>query len=94
MTEAYIFDAVRTPRGKGRSDGSLHEVKPVDLLGGLLDSLRERLGERPSVLALGERHAEQTARRRRARRGPGRRGNAPDGRTGRACGGGPSPPRR
>ena len=39
---AYIYDAVRTPRGKGKKDGSLHEVKPVDLLGGLLDSLRER----------------------------------------------------
>jgi len=26
MTEAYIFDAVRTPRGKGRKDGALHEV--------------------------------------------------------------------
>ena len=42
MTDAYIYDAARTPRGKGKKDGSLHEVKPVDLLGGLLDSLRER----------------------------------------------------
>ena len=31
MTEAYIYDAVRTPRGKGKSDGSLHEVTPVAL---------------------------------------------------------------
>ena len=30
-TEAYVFDAVRTPRAKGKKDGSLHEVKPVDL---------------------------------------------------------------
>ena len=30
MTDAMIFDAVRTPRGKGKKDGSLHEVKPVD----------------------------------------------------------------
>ncbi|WP_061712756.1 acetyl-CoA C-acetyltransferase [Kocuria palustris] len=40
--EALIFDAIRTPRGLGKPRGSLHEVKPVDLLGGLLDSLRER----------------------------------------------------
>ena len=33
MTHAMIFDAVRTPRGKGKKDGSLHSVKPVDLLG-------------------------------------------------------------
>ncbi|MCC2637887.1 MAG: Thiolase, partial [Moraxellaceae bacterium] len=31
-TEALIFDAVRTPRGKGKKDGSLHTVKPVDLV--------------------------------------------------------------
>ena len=40
--EALIFDAIRTPRGLGKPRGSLHEIKPVDLLGGLLDSLRER----------------------------------------------------
>ena len=28
-TEAYIFDAVRTPRGRGKKDGSLHSVKPI-----------------------------------------------------------------
>ena len=33
---AYIFDAIRTPRGKGKADGSLHEVKPVTLLSDLL----------------------------------------------------------
>ncbi len=44
MTHAFIFDAVRTPRGKGKKDGSLHEVKPVDLLGGLLAQLRQRHG--------------------------------------------------
>jgi acetyl-CoA C-acetyltransferase len=37
-----IFDAVRTPRGKGKKDGSLHEVKPVDLLAGLLVKLQKR----------------------------------------------------
>ncbi|AVO32992.1 acetyl-CoA C-acetyltransferase [Ottowia oryzae] len=42
MTEAYVFDAVRTPRGKGKKDGSLHEVKPVDLLAGTLEALRLR----------------------------------------------------
>lgn len=42
MTEAYVFDAIRTPRGKGKKDGSLHEVKPVDLLAGTLDALRRR----------------------------------------------------
>ena len=29
MTEAYIFDAVRTPRGKGKKDGRLHQATPV-----------------------------------------------------------------
>ena len=42
MTEAYVFDAVRTPRGKGKKDGSLHEVKPVDLLAGTLTALQSR----------------------------------------------------
>lgn len=42
MTEAYVFDAIRTPRGKGKKDGSLHEVKPVDLLAGTLEALRRR----------------------------------------------------
>lgn len=42
MSEAYIFDAVRTPRGKGKKDGSLHSVKPVDLAAGLLRALVER----------------------------------------------------
>lgn len=32
MSEAYIIDAIRTPRGKGKKDGSLHEVKPITLL--------------------------------------------------------------
>jgi acetyl-CoA C-acetyltransferase len=41
-TEAFVFDAVRTPRGKGKQTGSLHEVKPVSLLVGLIDELRSR----------------------------------------------------
>ncbi|WP_022956487.1 acetyl-CoA C-acetyltransferase [Perlucidibaca piscinae] len=44
MTEALIFDAVRTPRGKGKKDGSLHTVKPVDLVVGLMKALEERNG--------------------------------------------------
>ena len=42
MTEAFIYDAVRTPRGKGKKDGSLHEVTPVHLLGNLFHALQER----------------------------------------------------
>jgi len=42
MTEAYIYDAVRTPRGKGRADGSLHEVTPSDLTAHVLKRLRDR----------------------------------------------------
>jgi len=42
MTEAFVFDAIRTPRGKGKKDGSLYEVKPVRLLAGLLTELQER----------------------------------------------------
>jgi acetyl-CoA C-acetyltransferase len=41
-TPAFIFDAIRTPRGKGKKDGSLHEVKPISLLSGLLKSLQEK----------------------------------------------------
>ena len=40
--QAVIYDAVRTPRGKGKASGSLHEVKPIDLTVGLLDAVRER----------------------------------------------------
>ncbi len=41
-SEAFVYDALRTPRGKGKKNGSLHEVKPVDLVVGLLDAVRER----------------------------------------------------
>ena len=44
MTEAYIYDAVRTPRGKGRKDGSLHEVTSVRLSAQVLDSVKDRNG--------------------------------------------------
>ena len=42
MTEAYIYDAVRTPRGKGKKDGSLHQATPVWLLRTLLQALQVR----------------------------------------------------
>jgi acetyl-CoA C-acetyltransferase len=44
MTEAYILDAVRTPRGRGRASGGLHEVPSARLAGGLLAALRDRHG--------------------------------------------------
>lgn len=42
MTEAFIYDAVRTPRGKGKKTGSLHEVSPIHLVTTTLDAVRER----------------------------------------------------
>jgi acetyl-CoA C-acetyltransferase len=42
MAEAFVYDHLRTPRGKGKAAGSLHEVKPVDLVVGLLDEVRKR----------------------------------------------------
>ncbi|MBF6545309.1 acetyl-CoA C-acetyltransferase [Nocardia brasiliensis] len=41
-TEAYVFEAIRTPRGKGKRTGSLHEVKPISLVVGLIEELRVR----------------------------------------------------
>ncbi len=41
-TDAFIYDAIRTPRGKGKKDGSLHTVKPVSLVVGLMKALEER----------------------------------------------------
>ncbi|TIC89153.1 acetyl-CoA C-acetyltransferase [Nocardioides sp. GY 10113] len=42
MAEAFVYDHIRTPRGKGKANGSLHEVKPVDLAVGLLDEIKVR----------------------------------------------------
>lgn len=42
MSEAYIYDAIRTPRGKGRADGALNEVTAVRLSAGILDALADR----------------------------------------------------
>ena len=44
MTQAYIYDAIRTPRGKGRPDGSLHEVTAARLSAQVLNALKERNG--------------------------------------------------
>jgi acetyl-CoA C-acetyltransferase len=41
-TEALIFDAIRTPRGRGKSNGALHTVKPIDLVVGLIEELLRR----------------------------------------------------
>jgi len=40
--QAFVYDALRTPRGRGKKNGSLHEVKPVDLMVGLLDEITVR----------------------------------------------------
>ena len=44
MTDAYIYDAVRSPRGKGRADGSLHELTSVALSAKILNALKDRNG--------------------------------------------------
>ncbi|MEH6376777.1 acetyl-CoA C-acetyltransferase [Streptomyces sp. KLMMK] len=42
-TEAYVYEAIRTPRGRGKANGALHGTKPVDLVVGLIHELRRRL---------------------------------------------------
>ncbi|GGN95899.1 acetyl-CoA C-acetyltransferase [Nocardia rhizosphaerihabitans] len=42
MTEAFIYDAIRTPRGRGKKNGALHGVKPLDLVVGLIEELKAR----------------------------------------------------
>ncbi|MDV3296335.1 MAG: acetyl-CoA C-acyltransferase, partial [Brachybacterium paraconglomeratum] len=42
VPQAFVYDALRTPRGRGKKNGSLHEVKPIDLVVGLLDAVKER----------------------------------------------------
>lgn len=42
MAEAYIYDAVRTPRGKGRKDGALHSITPIELTANVLRAIRDR----------------------------------------------------
>ncbi len=42
VPQAFVYDAIRTPRGRGKKNGTLHEVKPVDLVVGLLDEIKQR----------------------------------------------------
>ncbi|MEE1803051.1 acetyl-CoA C-acetyltransferase [Streptomyces sp. JV176] len=42
-TEAFVYEAIRTPRGRGKADGALHGTKPIDLVVGLIHELRRRL---------------------------------------------------
>ena len=48
MEGAWIVDAVRTPRGKGRADGALHDVHPQELLAQCLRALSRRVGFDPA----------------------------------------------
>ncbi|MFE7132454.1 acetyl-CoA C-acetyltransferase [Streptomyces sp. NPDC057638] len=41
-TEAYVYDAIRTPRGRGKANGALHGTKPIDLVTGLIRAALER----------------------------------------------------
>lgn len=41
-TEAFVYDAIRTPRGRGKNSGALHGTKPVSLVVGLIDAVRKR----------------------------------------------------
>lgn len=64
MTEAYIYDAIRTPRGRGKAGGSLYEVKPLDMVANLLHAMQSRNELDPSavedmILATGEPVNEQ-----------------------------------
>ncbi|MGE4336401.1 MAG: acetyl-CoA C-acyltransferase, partial [Pigmentiphaga sp.] len=66
MKEAYILDAVRTPRGKGRASGALHEVAPARLAAQTLEALRDRNGFDPEsiadvILGCGEPSLEQAS---------------------------------
>jgi acetyl-CoA C-acetyltransferase len=44
LNQAFIYDAIRTPRARGKADGALNEVKPVELAAGLLRALKQRHG--------------------------------------------------
>ncbi len=50
MPEAFIYDAVRTPRGRGKANGSLHSIKPISLVTGLIDAMLERNRDLPPAL--------------------------------------------
>lgn len=64
MADAFIYDAIRTPRGKGKQGGSLYEVKPIDLVTNLLEEMKDRLNLDTTkvedlILACGEPVKEQ-----------------------------------
>ena len=64
MAQAFIFDAIRTPRGRGKAGGGLYEVKPVDMVKNLLDAIQTRNKLDPAtvedmILATGEPVNEQ-----------------------------------
>jgi acetyl-CoA C-acetyltransferase len=44
-TEAFVYDAIRTPRGRGKQSGGLHSMKPISLVTGLIDEIRRRYPE-------------------------------------------------
>ncbi len=50
MTDAYIYDYVKTPRGRGKANGSLHEVTPIDLLTQVLVALKDRTNFDPKLV--------------------------------------------
>ncbi len=50
MTEAFIYDHVRTPRGRGKKDGALHEVSTSALAAGTLSAIRDRNGLDPAAI--------------------------------------------
>ena len=50
MTDCFIYDAVRTPRGRGKKDGSLHEVTALELATQALRAIRDRNGLDTSAL--------------------------------------------
>jgi len=50
MTHAYIYDAIRTPRGRARPDGGLHQLTPYELMSSLYQALEERTGLNPADL--------------------------------------------
>jgi acetyl-CoA C-acetyltransferase len=50
MNNAYIYDAIRTPRGKARPDGGLHDLTPYDLMSTLYSALEERTGLDPNKI--------------------------------------------
>ncbi|MEQ1571189.1 MAG: acetyl-CoA C-acyltransferase, partial [Myxococcota bacterium] len=48
MPEAFLYDACRTPRGRGKDSGALYTVRPIELLATVLRAARERVGFDPA----------------------------------------------